>query len=183
MKPTVVNIVAAGRLDGEFDLSAVAADIDAAKARYDPNRYPGIHIQLQESGPTITLYRNGKYHITGSKTFDQLNEVKHEFITVLNELVRSYYSDDGSFEVNNIVCTAVYPGRLDLNEVSLHLGLEHTEYEPEQFPAVIYRSADLPAVVLIFSSGKIVITGSKHLEEAETACNQIQSKLQQAATS
>ena len=51
----------------------------------------------------------------------------------------------------------------------LLLPFEKTEYEPEQFPGLIYRVNDPEVVYLIFSSGRCVITGSKDFEEAEYA--------------
>jgi transcription initiation factor TFIID TATA-box-binding protein len=56
--------------------------------------------------------------------------------------------------------------------------LESTEYEPEQFPGLIYRPSDFDAVLLIFATGKVVITGSKDLETAETAFFHLQPKVQ-----
>ncbi len=54
---------------------------------------------------------------------------------------------------------------LNLNAVALGLGLENIEYEPEQFPGLVYRIKQPKVVVLIFSSGKLVITGGKSPED------------------
>ena len=51
----------------------------------------------------------------------------------------------------------------------MSLPFEKTEYEPEQFPGLIYRMTDPQVVYLIFSSGRCVITGSKNIGEAEEA--------------
>jgi TATA-box binding protein (TBP) (component of TFIID and TFIIIB) len=40
-------------------------------------------------------------------------------------------------------------------------------YEPEIFPGLVYRIAKSKVVLLIFSSGKIVVTGAKEYREAE----------------
>jgi transcription initiation factor TFIID TATA-box-binding protein len=47
--------------------------------------------------------------------------------------------------------------------------MERTEYEPEQFPGLIYRLDEPSAVCLVFSSGKCVITGCKSVDDARTA--------------
>lgn len=47
--------------------------------------------------------------------------------------------------------------------------LEKTEYEPEQFPGLIYRPSNVPCVVLLFATGRVVNTGSSDKEGAEAA--------------
>ncbi|MFB6295425.1 MAG: hypothetical protein ABEH66_01115 [Halobacteriales archaeon] len=46
-------------------------------------------------------------------------------------------------------------------------GLEAVEYEPEQFPGLIYRPTDVETVILLFGSGKTVVTGGTHPDDAE----------------
>jgi transcription initiation factor TFIID TATA-box-binding protein len=42
-------------------------------------------------------------------------------------------------------------------------------YEPEQFPGAIYRMNDPKVVLLVFSSGKLVITGARREEQVYEA--------------
>jgi transcription initiation factor TFIID TATA-box-binding protein len=51
--------------------------------------------------------------------------------------------------------------------------LENIEYEPEQFPGLVYRMSSPKVVVLLFGSGKLVITGGKKPEDAEVAVEKI----------
>lgn len=51
-------------------------------------------------------------------------------------------------------------------------------YEPEQFPALIYRN-DLPAVMLVFGSGKLVCTDCKTQEEVFRAVASLHSILEE----
>jgi transcription initiation factor TFIID TATA-box-binding protein len=50
---------------------------------------------------------------------------------------------------------------INLNSLAISLGFENIEYEPEQFPGLVYRIRDPKVVALLFSSGKIVCTGAK----------------------
>lgn len=69
------------------------------------------------------------------------------------------------------------PRRLNLNNLTFHLPFDKVEYEPEQFPGLIYR-LDYPKVVcLIFGSGKMVITGARHKDEILEAVQIIQDEL------
>jgi transcription initiation factor TFIID TATA-box-binding protein len=169
MAVEIVNVVGAGQLHIELDLEQLANDLDVYSARYNPENYPGIHIQILEDGPTITLYRNGKYHITGPDSVDQLHRVRKQFLNALNSLKIQYSTDQDAFSVQNLVCMADHDASFDLNDLAIRLGLEYVEYEPEQFPGLVYRVADLPVVFLIFASGKIVITGVKSIDEARDA--------------
>jgi transcription initiation factor TFIID TATA-box-binding protein len=58
------------------------------------------------------------------------------------------------------------------------LGLENIEYEPEQFPGLVYRIKVPKVVVLIFSSGKLVITGGKSQEECEEGARIVRMQLE-----
>ena len=50
-------------------------------------------------------------------------------------------------------------------------------YEPEQFPGLIYRMENPKAVILIFSSGKLVCTGAKKEEEVHQAVMKLRQEL------
>jgi transcription initiation factor TFIID TATA-box-binding protein len=41
------------------------------------------------------------------------------------------------------------------------MSLKYQQYEPELFPGLIYRMVQPKVVLLIFVSGKIVLTGAK----------------------
>jgi transcription initiation factor TFIID TATA-box-binding protein len=52
-------------------------------------------------------------------------------------------------------------------------------YEPEQFPGLIYRMEEPKVVFLLFSSGKLVITGAKNEEEIYRAAAALQRTLEE----
>ena len=54
---------------------------------------------------------------------------------------------------------------------------DQVEYEPEAFPGLVCRIADPKIVFLLFSSGKIVITGGKIIEDMKTGLNILMEKL------
>jgi transcription initiation factor TFIID TATA-box-binding protein len=64
-----------------------------------------------------------------------------------------------------------------LNAIAIGLGLENIEYEPEQFPGLVYRISDPKVVVLLFGSGKLVVTGGRKPEDAANAVDQIVEEL------
>ncbi|MEB3825517.1 MAG: TATA-box-binding protein, partial [Desulfurococcales archaeon] len=71
----------------------------------------------------------------------------------------------------NIVASANLGVDVDLEKTALLI--ENTMYEPEQFPGLIYRMRDPYVVLLIFSSGRMVITGAKREEEVYEAVEKV----------
>ena len=74
------------------------------------------------------------------------------------------------------------PNQVFYNEVNLdQLAIEcfNTEYEPEQFPGLVYRLDDPKTVMLIFRSGKTIITGAKNLEDIRLAAERTREMVHQ----
>ena len=162
----VVNIVASGSLGLEFDLEAVAEEL-AAIADYDPDQYPGMYLRFGEDDPLITVYRTGKYIVTGADSEEEAQAIRERFLNLLADNGMIEEPEDEWFRIQNLVCTAELGESLNLNALAIGLGLEKTEYEPEQFPGLIYRPPGADSVVLLFASGRTVITGIPDLNAAE----------------
>jgi transcription initiation factor TFIID TATA-box-binding protein len=172
----IVNVVGSGSFDREFDLSVVAEDLGSI-AEFDEEKYPGMYVRFSEYSPLATVYRTGKFIVTGVDSIDALYSAKDELVETLIDLGVVLDNELDWFRVQNLVCTATFSNKLNLNALAIGLGLEQTEYEPEQFPGLIYRSPDLGCVILIFSTGKAVITGSSDLEEVEAAADFLMKEL------
>ena len=85
--------------------------------------------------------------------------------------------DEPEVKVQNIVASADLGVDLNLNAIAIGLGLENIEYEPEQFPGLVYRLNNPRVVVLIFGSGKMVVTGGKNPDDAVRAVEKIAEEL------
>ena len=79
--------------------------------------------------------------------------------------------------VQNIVATSDLGGELNLNEVAVGLGLENVEYEPEQFPGLVYRIREPKVAMLLFGSGKIVCAGARKTEDVSLAVDKVSKEL------
>ena len=51
------------------------------------------------------------------------------------------------------------------------------EYEPEQFPGLVYRVEEPKAVILVFGSGKIVCVGARSTEDVSKAVEKVSGEL------
>jgi len=82
--------------------------------------------------------------------------------------------------VQNIVATSGLGAQIDLNAVAISLGLGKVEYEPEQFPGLVYRIDEPKVVVLLFGSGKLVCTGARKPSDVDQAVEKITAELKAA---
>lgn len=178
----IANIVGSGDLNIEIDVGVVAADLPVPHTEYDPDNYHGLYVRLAEDGPLVTLYRSGKYIITGGSSFEEVDETNRGFLEALIELEIIDSGAETGFTIQNVVCTGELHRSVNLNALSIGLGLESVEYEPEQFPGLIYRPADYQAVLLIFTNGNVVITGAADLETAEEAFEYIRRQVEDLLT-
>jgi transcription initiation factor TFIID TATA-box-binding protein len=78
-------------------------------------------------------------------------------------------------EVQNIVASGSIGMHLNLN--TLAIKLRNTEYEPEQFPGLVYKLKGTNATFLLFTNGKIVCTGTRTREQVDDAVEKLISNL------
>ncbi len=79
-------------------------------------------------------------------------------------------------EIENIIAYANLDIELDLEVVSQKLA--GSEFNPERFPGVIYRSEDPKVVILVFKTGKMMCTAAKSLEDVEKVMNEVEGTLE-----
>jgi len=131
---TIVNVVASGSLPVEFDLDRLAGDLGEPLAQFDPEKYPGMYVRFDADAPLITVYRTGKYIITGAESEEESTDLRDDFLALLFEMGVIETPDDEWFDIQNYVCTAEIGRTQNLNALAIGLGLANTEYEPERFP-------------------------------------------------
>ena len=78
-------------------------------------------------------------------------------------------------EIVNVVASATIEEKLDLNKIQAKIPA--IEYNPEQFPGAVFRITTPKTATLLFSTGKMVCTGSKSEEMARIAVKTVVKKL------
>jgi transcription initiation factor TFIID TATA-box-binding protein len=170
----VENVVATADIGQELDLETLAEDLSAAK--FNPDNFPGLVYRSQDPKAVTLTFRSGKVVCTGARTIDGATTALDEIFDTLHDLgVDVAASPD--IEIQNIVSSGDLDRALNLNAIAIGLGLETVEYEPEQFPGLVYRLDDPDVVTLLFGSGKFVVTGGRHLDDAENALKRVKSRL------
>jgi transcription initiation factor TFIID TATA-box-binding protein len=162
--PEIVNVVASGTLGRELNIRAVGEDINAAEVKSQTSEYktPTAYIREREGGPLVTVYESGSYHISGAESIEEAEETRDWFVGQLERM--GVEGVDSTFAVKNVVVVGDLGESLNLNALAIRFGLERVEYEPEQFPGMVYRPDGSDSVFLIFASGRVVIPGSSSVE-------------------
>jgi transcription initiation factor TFIID TATA-box-binding protein len=172
----IENVVASTGIGQELDLQSVAMDLEGAD--YDPEQFPGLVYRTQEPKSAALIFRSGKIVCTGAKSTDDVHQSLRIVFDKLRDL-NIQVEDDPEIIVQNIVTSADLGENLNLNAIAVGLGLEKIEYEPEQFPGLVYRLDEPDVVALLFGSGKLVITGGKEPDDAREAVDKILSRLEE----
>jgi len=170
----VENVVASTSLEQELNLTQLSEDLPAA--HYDPENFPGLVYRTQEPKAATLVFRSGQVVTTGAKAVDEVHEALNQVVSELRDLGVDV-APDPDVEIQNIVSSADLGEQLNLNAIAIGLGLENVEYEPEQFPGLVYRMDDPEVVALLFGSGKAVITGGKETDQASAAVENVQNRL------
>ncbi len=173
----IVNVIGSGSIGVELDLDAIAKELPDI-TDYDPAKHPGAYFRFGESQPLVTLYRTGKYIVTGADSEDGVTNTRKEFLQLLENHSILSTAEDEWFRIQNYVCMADTDRLLNLSALSIGLGLEVTEYEPEQFPGLVYRPQEYECVLLVFGSGKVILTGAATITIAEDAFSDFLSEVE-----
>ena len=178
-----VNVVAGGSLNREVNLNELCDDlagVSDVSAEFAENAHWQLLIRFKEQEGMVILYRTGKYILRGGSSFDTLELAKERFIRLFTDIGIIESAAEITYSLQNIVSMENFEGKLDLAAVAVNLGLNNTEYEPEQFPGLIYRPDNFGVVMLLFASGKAIITGSTDINEIEEAVSSVGKQLRAA---
>ena len=120
-------------------------------AEYNPKQFPGLVYRLKEPKTATLLFRSGKIVCTGGKSYTEVE-------------------------------AAITQVAKDLEKADIKITIKpKIEYEPEQFPGLVFRLDDPKVVVLLFGSGKMVCTGAKIPEDVTRAVEKIAAELRDAS--
>jgi transcription initiation factor TFIID TATA-box-binding protein len=170
----IENIVASGAIAESIDLVALSATIK--NCELNKKRFPGAVYRIADPKIACLIFSSGKIVLTGIRNEKGLKDGLAVITKSLN---------DAGFEtlkvpkvaITNMVCSYDLGKYINLNKVAVTLNVENIEYEPEQFPGLVYRIKEPRIVVLIFSSGKLILTGGRNLEDIGKGLEILEQKL------
>ncbi|NQE05127.1 TATA-box-binding protein 2 [ANME-1 cluster archaeon GoMg1] len=172
----VENVVANARIADELDLNYIESQLEDAV--FTKKKFPGLVYRTKDPKSAFLIFRSGKLVCTGSKTEEGVRKVMDKLSADLRGIGIEVV-EHPEFKVQNIVASASVGRELNLGAIVVGLELEGMEYEPEVFPGLVYRIAEPKSAILIFSSGRLVITGGKTIEDCEKSVDVLLDKLRQ----
>ena len=170
----IQNIVATTSLVKDVPLTKLAKTL--SNTEYNPEQFPGLVLRVKEPKSAVLVFSSGNLVCTGTKSIAQVKEVIKEVIKQVRK-VGVKVTIVPKITVQNIVASGSINVNLNLNFLALEL--ENTEYEPEQFPGLVYKLDEPNATFLLFSNGKLVCTGTKNREQLEDSMLQLNKKIKE----
>ncbi len=170
----VENVVAFASLGVDIPLERLVAEVE--NTEYEPEQFPGLVYRQQDPRAAALIFSSGKIVCTGAKSIENAKIAMGKVadrIRVLGIKVPKTFP----IEIENIVASSKIDAKLNLEEIAFML--ENAEYEPEQFPGLVFRITEPRVAFLLFSSGKIICTGAHSLEDVSRALDKFKVKLEE----
>ena len=170
----IENVVAFVALGKKIPLNKLVGAIEDAE--YEPEQFPGLVYRTKEPRAAALIFSSGKIVCTGAKNIAKANEAIGKVVSKIRSagipMPRKY-----NVKVENIVASSKIKAKLNLEEITF--SLENAEYEPEQFPGLVYRISEPRVAFLLFSSGKIICTGAHKISDIHLALKKLKEKLEE----
>ncbi len=171
----VQNIVATTSLGKEVSLTKLARS--QSNTEYNPEQFPGLVLRIDKPKSAVLVFSSGNLVCTGTKSVAQVKEVIKAVIKQIAK-IGVKVTQVPKITVQNIVASGSIDLSLNLNVLALQL--ENTEYEPEQFPGLVYKLDEPTATFLLFSNGKLVCTGTKNKQQLEESMEKLNKNIRAA---
>ncbi|WAI00552.1 TBP family protein [Methanogenium organophilum] len=162
-KLEIVNVVATGTLTESLDLEKLHQNLPGTVK----STSHWLKYRLPENNKYIAFYKSGKFLLTGKDVLDKQDELCARILDILRKADVAYTLDH--LTINNIVCKTSVKLNKSLDVIIEQADPKKGSYEPEQFPGLIYK--DWGVSFLLFSSGSVIITGAKKIEESQNGFN------------
>lgn len=174
----IVNIVVSTSLEHDIPLEKMAATLP--NTEYNPEQFPGLVIRIKDPKTSALIFSSGKVVSTGARTISDVHKSLKKIIKAL-EKIKIKIKIKPQLTIQNIVASGSIGMVLNLNVLAMRLN--NVEYEPEQFPGLVYKlMTPVKATFLLFSNGKIVCTGTKSEEEVHMALDKLIVNLKKVKT-
>lgn len=168
----IVNIVVSTSLEHDIPLEKMAATL--SNTEYNPEQFPGLVIRIKDPKTSALIFSSGKVVSTGARNIEDVRKSINQIIKSLQK-INIKIEIEPELKIQNIVASGSVGMVLNLN--TLAMKLENTEYEPEQFPGLVYKLTEAKATFLLFSNGKVVCTGTKSEDAVYKALDMLVERL------
>lgn len=155
----IANVVATVTLTAALDLALIHERLPETEL---PGKSPWLKMRLPPDNTYIAFYKSGKFLIT-VKDPDRLPGIADEVLALLHKIDLDI--EIVKIQIHNIVVQTKIPLKNSLESIIVNLDPRKASFEPEQFPALVYK--DWGVSFLLFSTGSCIVTGLKDVKDAE----------------
>ena len=165
----IQNVVVSANIFATLPLEKLAVVLD--NSDYTPETFPGLIYKVEDENlsfkkASFLLFSSGRVICAGTKSIKDSKAAVQHVVEDLKD-VGIEITKKPKITVQNMVASGSVGGKLNLNEIVFLF--ENTEYEPEQFPGLVYKLKGEDVLqnitFLLFGTGKIVIAGAKSEKE------------------
>jgi len=168
----IENIVASASFGVLIPLEKLVSKLEGME--YEPEQFPGLVYRMKDPKAAALIFGSGKVVCTGARSITDVNIVIKKVVDIVTKSGVKVPKDFKT-QVENIVASAKLDGNLNLDKIAFNL--VNSEYEPEQFPGLVYRMKDPKVAFLLFGSGKVVCTGARSVKDVGIAVTKVSKKL------
>ena len=171
----IENIVASGVIADSIDLVTLSETVK--NCELNKKRFPGAVFRIENPRIACLIFSSGKIVMTGIRNKKALTDGLAIVMKSVKKAGINIHKVP-KIAITNMVCSYDIGKIINLNQIAVTFNVENIEYEPEQFPGLVYRIKDPKIVALLFSSGKIILTGGKNLEDIKKGVDVLEQKLE-----
>ncbi len=164
IKPKIENMVSAVTIDQKIDMKEFTTTVKGLE--YNPDRFPGAVYRIKNPKMAMLIFSSGKIICAGARSKE---DIKAAVVQLKEKLAEGgiIVKKEPDVKVQNIVASADMEMTVNLDILAMEC--DNTEYEPEQFPGLVFSLAEPKTVMLVFRSGKLIITGAKTRDDVDQA--------------
>jgi len=155
----IANVVATVTLTAPLDLVLIHERIPQTEL---PGKSPWLKLRLKPDNTYTAFYKSGKFLIT-TKFPERLDSIAQRVLDLLHDA--GIDVEIVKLEIHNIVMLASINLNKSLESIVVNLDPKKSSFEPEQFPALVYK--DWGVSFLLFSTGSCIVGGLKNVNDAE----------------
>ena len=160
----VCNIVGTCFLNSDVDLLYVCQKL---KINYNPKKFSGVKICITKPKSVCMLFRNGRVTVLGVKKEEDIIKAALSLSEILKDIgIKTKAVTE--IEIRNIVGTVNFGKPLKLNDIYEKIRNNFkVNLKPELFPGMKIYLKSKRLIAILFSTGKVIITGAKNCVELE----------------
>ena len=123
-------------------------------------------IRIAAPKATGLVFESGKVVLTGLRAPEAVGPALEAVLDVLRGAGAELHEPVPAPTIVNLVASGTLGQKVALHRLALSRSLDRIEFDPEQFPGLVYRS-EAGGVALIFGTGSLVVTGARSIEGAQ----------------